>query len=81
LRREGLYTSHISEWRNQRRRVVVPLRASSGDGFDELDIDLDLVAGQRLLVALPPPVVGLVTLVGREPVEVEAFEDPPHPRR
>ena len=29
LRREGLYTSHISEWRNQRRQASKPIVASS----------------------------------------------------
>jgi hypothetical protein len=36
------------------------------------------VAGQGLLIALPAPVVALVALGSREPVQVETLEDPPH---
>ncbi len=46
--------------------------------LDELDVDLDPVAGQGLLVALPARVVALGALGGGEPVEVQALEDAPH---
>jgi hypothetical protein len=46
---------------------------------DELHVQLYPVAGQRLLIPLPAPVVALVALGGRQPVEIEALEDPPHP--
>ena len=52
---------------------------SHSQGGDELDVELDAVAGQRLLVPLPALVVALVALGGREPVEVQALEDAPHP--
>jgi hypothetical protein len=47
---------------------------------DELHVDLNLVARERLLIALPSPVVTLVALRGRQAVHVEALQDPPHPR-
>ena len=53
--------------------LVVLLFAGAGDGFDELDVDLYLMSWERLLVAFPAAVVGLVSLVGGEPVEVEAL--------
>ena len=56
--------------------LVVLLRSGASDGFDELDVDLDLMARQRLLVAFPAAIVGLVALVGRQPVESETFQNP-----
>jgi hypothetical protein len=53
----------------------------AGQGGDELDVDLDLVAGQLLLGASPAPVQPLVALRGGQTVHVQPFEDPPHPRR
>ena len=50
-----------------------------GDRGDELDVDLDALAGQLLLIPLPPPVLRLVPLRGRQPVHAQALEDPPHP--
>jgi len=50
-----------------------------GDGGDELHVDLNVVAGQLLLLPLPPPVLRLVPLPGRQPVHPPALEDPPHP--
>jgi hypothetical protein len=38
------------------------------------------VAGQRLLIALPAPVVTLVALGGRQAVQLQPLEDPPHAR-
>ena len=40
LRREGLYTSHISEWRNQRRQASEPNR-SSGRRRSAEQVELD----------------------------------------
>ena len=60
------------------RGVLVVLLAGPGERFDELDVDLDAVAGQRFLVAFPASVVALVALRGRQPVQVEALEDAPH---
>ena len=40
LRREGLYTSHISEWRNRRRRVDQPT-TSSGRRRSAEQLELD----------------------------------------
>jgi transposase len=40
LRREGLYTSHISEWRNQRRQASGPAR-SSGRRRSAEQVELD----------------------------------------
>jgi hypothetical protein len=45
----------------------------------DLDVDLDVVAGPLLLVALPPLLAALVPLRGREPVEIQPLEDPPDP--
>ena len=45
-----------------------------------LTSSLDAVAGQRLLVPFPAPVVALVPLGGREAVELQPLEDPPHAR-
>ena len=59
--------------------LVVLLRSSSWHGIDELDVNLDLMARERLLVALPAAVMCLVSLVGGEPVQIKPFEDPPHP--
>jgi hypothetical protein len=39
------------------------------------------VAGQLLLIALPPLVQAFVALGGRQPVQLEPFEDPPDPGR
>jgi len=48
---------------------------------DELHVDLHPVAGQRLLVPLPPVDVAPVALGGGEPVHLQALQDPPDPRR
>jgi hypothetical protein len=57
------------------------LRASPlAYGFEELHVDLQLVAGALLLVALPAQRSPLVALGGGQPVHPEAFQDPPHPR-
>ena len=47
---------------------------------DELHVDLHLVAGLGLLVALPALGVSLVALVGRQPAHAQAVEHSPHPR-
>ena len=62
------------------RGVLVVLLAGAGQRFDELHVDLDPMAGQRLLVALPAVGVALVALRCRQPVELEALEDPPDRR-
>src|SRR5215218_11482172 len=36
--------------------------------------------GRGLLIALPAPLVALVALGSREPVQAETLEDPPHAR-
>jgi hypothetical protein len=52
--------------------LVVPLGlGGAGKRLDGLDVDLDAVAGQRLLIALPAPVVALVPLGGRQPIEIQ----------
>ena len=38
------------------------------------------MAGQRLLIAAPAPVMALVALGGREAVELQPLEDAPHAR-
>jgi hypothetical protein len=48
--------------------VLLGLVGGAGKRLDELDIELDAVAGQRLLIALPAPVVALVALGCREAV-------------
>jgi hypothetical protein len=54
--------------------LVVAL-AGGADGGDELDVDLDLVAGLGFLVAFPPLLMALVSLRGGEAVEVEPFQE------
>ena len=63
------------------RGELVVLLARAADRLEELHVDLDPVAGQRLLVALPTVGRGACSAASRQPVHVEAFEDPPHPRR
>jgi hypothetical protein len=54
--------------------LVVLLRlGSTCQRPDELHVELDPVAGQWLLIALPPAVVALVALGGREAVELETM--------
>lgn len=48
--------------------LVVRLHSGACDGFDELDVDLHEMAGEWLFVAFPASVVGLVPLVGRQPL-------------
>ena len=60
--------------------VVLPGLGGAGKGLDELHIQLDAVAGQRLLVALPAAVVALVPLGGGQPVELQPLQDAPHAR-
>lgn len=47
----------------------------NADRFDELDVDLDAVAGQLLLVSGVAPVVALVALRGGQPVQAQPLED------
>ena len=56
------------------------LAPGSWERGDELDVELDAVAGQRLLIAFPAAVVAFVALGGREPTQLEPFEDAPHAR-
>jgi len=62
-----------------RSELIEPFSCPT-NGCDELDVDLDGVAGLRLLVAFPPFLIRLVFLRGREPVQIETVQDPPHPR-
>ena len=62
------------------RGELVVLLARALERRHELDVDLDTVTGLLLLVALPPIHVSAVALGGREPVHVQALEDPPHAR-
>ena len=62
------------------RELVVLLRLRPLDRCHELDVDLNLVTRELLLVALPTFVETLVALRCREPAQVEALEDSPHPR-
>jgi hypothetical protein len=48
--------------------------------LDELQVELDPVAWQRLLVALPALVVALVALGGQQAVHAKPLEDAPHAR-
>jgi hypothetical protein len=48
-----------------------------GKRLDELHVDLDPVAGQGLLIALPAAVVALVPLGGGQAVELQPLEDAP----
>ena len=58
---------------------LVEAFALGADGGDELNVDLDPVAGLGFLIPLPPLLMGLVPLGGRQPVELEPFQDPLHP--
>jgi len=60
--------------------VLIVLGPNPADRLDELDVDLDRVAGQLLLVALPALFVPLVALRGGQAAEVEAPQDPPDVR-
>jgi hypothetical protein len=56
---------------------LVELLTRAKQRLDELHVDLDPVARQGLLVALPAILVPLVALRTRQPVHVEALEDVP----
>jgi hypothetical protein len=58
--------------------VVLLGLGGAGKRLDELDVELDAVAGQWLLIALPAPGVALVALGGGQPVQLQPLEDPPH---
>ena len=60
--------------------LVVLAGGAALDWRDELDVDLDLVAGELLFVAEVSLVEPFVALRGGETVELETFEDPPHSR-
>lgn len=62
---------------------ILPLASVGvgGDRLDELDVDLQLVAGTLFLVAAPPLLVALVALGGGQPVHPEALEDAVDRRR
>jgi hypothetical protein len=62
------------------RGVLVVLLAGPRQRLDELDVDLHPMAGHWFLVSLPAPVVTLVALRGGESAEIEAVQNPPHPR-
>src|SRR5665213_195632 len=63
------------------RRELVVLLPSSGQGSNELDVDLDAMTWLGLLVALPAVLVALVALGARQPAHAQALEDPPDPGR
>jgi len=58
----------------------VLLGGHARDEGDELHVDLHLVAGLGLLVALPALFMPLVALVGQQPAHAQAVEHPPHSR-
>jgi hypothetical protein len=60
--------------------LVAPTASAgyTGDRFDELHVDLHVMAWPLFLVALPPFVVPLVALRGRQPTQVQPLEDAPH---
>jgi len=60
--------------------VLLASHALLAQGLDELDVDLQLVAGALLLVAFPPQRPPLVALRRRQPVHPKPLQDPPHPR-
>ncbi len=62
-----------------RGELVVPL-ACALQGGDELHVNLDLVAGLGLLVALPALGVAPIALGARQPAETQTPQDPPDPR-
>ena len=62
-----------------RRELVVPASGSL-ERLDELHVELHLVAGLGLLVALPALVMRHVALRGRQTAEAEAPEDAPDAR-
>jgi hypothetical protein len=49
----------------------------AGQRLDEPDVELDAVAGQGLLIALPAPVMALMPLGRRQPVQLQPLQDPP----
>jgi hypothetical protein len=60
------------------RRELVVLLPGALHRSHELDVDLHPVPGLRLLVPLPAVDVAAVALRGRQPVHLQALEDPPH---
>src|SRR6266545_315858 len=62
-----------------RGALVVGLACAPKRG-DELRVDLDLVTGLGLLVALPALAVTPVALGGRQTAQAQSPEDPPDPR-
>jgi hypothetical protein len=59
--------------------VVLAARARPCQGRDELHVQLHPVARQGLLLPLPAPIVALVPLGGRQPIEVQALRGPATP--
>ncbi|MGB0095419.1 MAG: hypothetical protein WBP81_23140 [Solirubrobacteraceae bacterium] len=64
LRREGLYTSHLTLWRKQRRDGALkelgrPRGRKPGDRRDQHDDNPDAAPAAAVLVALPPGQHGL----------------------
>lgn len=58
--------------------LVSALGGAGGERFDELHIDLDLVAGALLFVALPNGGRGAGSAAKRKPAHVESVQDAPH---
>ena len=54
---------------------------SPSDRGDELDVDLDGVAGLEFLIAFPPFLIGLVFLGDGQPVQVDVEGSATHPNR
>ncbi|MER7679107.1 hypothetical protein [Streptomyces sp. NPDC096934] len=56
---------------------AAPALGYRGERLDELRVDLPSVAGELLLVPLPPAVVPFVALGGQQAARVQAVEDAP----
>ena len=59
-------------------RELIQAPPGTRDALEELDVHLQPVAWLGLLVALPALFVRPMLLVGRQPGEAVAFEDPMH---
>jgi hypothetical protein len=77
----GDYPQHTDPGAIVDRGVLVVLLARARQWLDELHVDLDPMARERLLVALPAILVALVALRARQPADAQSLEDVPDPRR
>jgi hypothetical protein len=55
--------------------LLAPARALYG--INELHIDLNLMTGELLLIALPPAIMAFIALGGRKAIELKLLEYPP----